>query len=37
MTLVSTQWIFILMFVVLMAFVLIWRLRKDKNPSLPIE
>jgi hypothetical protein len=37
MTLVTTQWVFILMFVVLTAIVVIWQVNKRKNPTRPPE
>ena len=37
MTLDTTQWVFILMFVVLMAIVVIWQVNRRKNPTRPSE
>jgi hypothetical protein len=37
MALVTTQWMLVLMLVVLLAFVVIRRFRKDKNPVQPLQ
>ncbi len=37
MMLVTTQWMLVLMFVVLMAIVVIWQVNKRRNPTQPPE
>jgi hypothetical protein len=37
MTFATTEWVFLLMFVVLMAIVVIWQVNRRKNPAGPPE